>query len=373
MKDFFDLTNHGTDSRREALAGATTFVSAMYIVVVNPAILQATGMPYSAALTATVLVSAFASIMMGLYTNNPLVVAPGMSLNSLFALAVARSQGVDFSIALGCVFWAGVIFFLLMVLDRKRRIMEGVPRMLRLGMAGGIGLFIALLGLRSGGLILPHPEAGLTMAAFTPRSLTFLIGLFLTAVLVARHSPAGFLKGVALTTILAWPLGRWWGLDLAPEVRWQGWLAAPDFSLLFALDLVGAASLAHWPLILVILLSCMFDSMATMVGVAEAGDLVDHHGQPQGLKKGMVACGGGHHPGRPVGGEPAGALYRVFHRSAGRRTHRSHRGGGRAFVSAFSLSLPAALPDAGPGHRAGAGAGGGVHAQTPDLCALGAL
>lgn len=178
MSAFFDLSNHGTDVRREVLAGATTFVSAMYIIVVNPTILQVAGIPFAASLTATVLVSAFSSILMGLYTNNPLLVAPGMSLNSLFALAVAKGAGVDYATALGCVFWAGVIFLLLMAFDRKRRIITGVPRMLRLGIAGGIGLFIALLGLRSGGMIVNHESLGLLLLDALALALLCNLGRF---------------------------------------------------------------------------------------------------------------------------------------------------------------------------------------------------
>lgn len=308
MTDFFDLRNHGTDLRREVLAGATTFASVMYIIVVNPAILQAAGMPFAASLTATVLVSAFASILMGLYTNNPLVVAPGMSLNSLFALAVAKGAGVDYATALGCVFWAGVIFLLLMAFDRKRRIITGVPRMLRLGIAGGIGLFIALLGLRSGGMIVTHETLGLAMGTFNPSALTFLAGLLVTSVLVVRKVPASFLWGVGLTTALAWPIGRLWALGAPPAVAWSGWFQAPDFSLLLSLDLIGAASLAYCPLIFVLLFSCMFDSMATIVGVSEAGDLVDHHGNPVGLGKGLLACGGAVTAASLLGTSPATAF-----------------------------------------------------------------
>ena len=291
MRDFFELRNHGTDVRREVLAGATTFVSAMYIIVVNPAILGSAGMPFAASLTATVLVSAFASILMGLYTNNPLLVAPGMSLNSMLALAIVQEEGVSYATALGCVFWAGLFFLLLMVLDRKRRFIEGVPRMLRLGMAGGIGLFIAILGLRSGGLIVPHDELGLTLGAFDPHTITFLVGFLVTSILVVRKVPASFLWGVALTTLLAWPIGQLWAQG-PPVVTFNGWFQAPDFSLLLNLDIVGALSLAHWPLIFVLLFSCLFDCMATMVGVAEAGDMVDQHGQPQRLGRGLKTCAG---------------------------------------------------------------------------------
>jgi len=291
LKDFFELRNHGTDTRREVLAGMTTFVASMYIILLNPAILQSAGMPYSASLTATVLVSAFSSILMGLYTNSPLLVAPGMSLNQLVAVAVTRAHGVGYETALGCVFYAGVIYLVLLSVDRRRRLIHGIPRMLRFGLAGGIGLFIALLGLGSGGFIVVGPEGGLRLGAFHPGNLTFLVGLAVTSVMVVRKTAAAFLWGVALTTLMACPIGRWWVHPLAPEpvVVWQGLARWPDFSLLWQLDLVGAAHLIHWPLILVLLFSCLFDSMATCVGVSEAGDLVDHRGEPRNLVEGLRA------------------------------------------------------------------------------------
>ena len=285
MIDFFELRNHGTGAGREILAGATTFAASMYIILVNPAILQSTGMPFNASLTATVLVSAFSSIMMGLYTNNPLLVAPGMSLNHLLALAVAQSPDVDYSTALGCVFYAGVIYCLLLLVDRNRRLISGVPRMLRFGFAGGIGLFIALLGLKSGGFIVASEAWGLRLGPFTTQSLTFLAGLAITSILVARKVDGAFLWGIALTTILCWPIGRLWldGANPSPMVIWQGLVQWPDFSLLGRLDLPGAARIPHWPLIFMFVFSCMFDSLATCVGVSEAGDLVDHRGDARNL------------------------------------------------------------------------------------------
>ncbi len=285
MTDYFELRNHGTDASREILAGVTTFVSAMYIILVNPAILASAGLPYNASLTATVLVSAFSSILMGLYTNSPLLVAPGMSLNLMLAQAVVRTQGASYETALGCVFYAGLIFLLLMVIDKRRRLILGVPRMLRFGLAGGIGLFIALLGLESGGFIAPVGELGLKLAPFTPRSLTFLAGLAITSIMVVRKTTGAFLWGAALTTLIAWPIGRWWldGASPGPLVAWQGWWQPPDFSLLARLDLAGAAEMAWWPLIFVLAFTCLFDTLGTCVGVSEAGDLMDHHGDPRNL------------------------------------------------------------------------------------------
>ena len=243
---FFDLDNQGTDLRTEVLAGATSFLAAMYILVVNPVILQAAGMPFNGVLTSTVLISAFSSLAMGLYARNPLVMAPGMSINHMFAYAVVKSEGVPWPTALGCVFWAGVLFFLLSLADRKKRIASGIPPMLRYGMAGGIGLFIALIGFETSGFVVESEAAALARGEISLTTITFLAGLLFTGVLVVRKVPGSFILGILFTTVLAWPLGRWWGdasllkPGLTTAVNWTGWLALPDFSLLLSLDILGA-------------------------------------------------------------------------------------------------------------------------------------
>jgi len=291
MTDFFDLKNNGTNVKTEILAGVTTFLSGMYIIVVNPAILQAAGMPYNAVLTATVLVSAFTSILMGLYTNNPILVAPGMSINQLFVYAISRAEGVPYEVALGCVFNAGIIFLALMIIDRKKRLLSAIPPMLRYGLAGGIGLFIAMIGLESAGFIVSSNAGGWTHGKLNTTTLTFIAGFVITAVMVVRKVRGSFIIGILATTLLAWPIGRLWGIASSIDniqgtvVNWHGWYAAPDFSLLLRLDLVGAASLSLWPVIFVILFTCLFDSFSTCVGVCEAGDLVDEEGDPRNLVK----------------------------------------------------------------------------------------
>lgn len=295
MRDFFDLENNGTGLGTELTAGLTTFLATMYIIVANPAILSQAGLPYDAALTATVLVSAFSSILMGLYSNNPLVVAPGMSLNHLFVAAVVRSETMSYQTALGCVFWAGLVFLALLACDRRRRLLAGVPRMLRYGLAGGIGLFIATIGFMSAGFIVVADPGRLSLGALDEVSLTFLAGLTLTAVLVVRKVPGAFIWGVAATTLLAWPIGRSWGdasaigAGTSTAVTWRGWWSWPDPSLLFRLDVMGALRPAHWPFIFVLVFSCFFDSFSTCAGVGEAGDLVDENGEPRSLLRSMKA------------------------------------------------------------------------------------
>lgn len=287
MTDYFDMRNSGTDTRTEVVAGITTFLSAMYIIVVNPAILAEAGIPPAASLTATILVSALSSILMGVYAGTPLVIAPGMSLNHMFVTVVVRSEGVGYETALGCVFYSGVIFLLLILFDRRRLLINGVPRMLRYGFAGGIGLFIALIGMKSSGFIVGRPEGGMALGELRPAVLTFVACFVVTAGFVIRKVKGAFIWGVLLSTLMALPLGRWWG-D-APVVAWRGLWEAPDFSLLFRLDLAGAASLMHLPIIVVLVFSSFFDSYSTCVGVSEAGDLVDEQGEPAAVRE-SLAC-----------------------------------------------------------------------------------
>lgn len=286
----FDLDNLGTSIGREALAGATSFLASMYIIAVNPLILKQAGMDPAASVASTVLAAAFASLAMGIYANNPLLLAPGMSLNSLFAVSLVKTQGIPYPVALGCVFWAGVLFLALALADRKRALAGAIPACLRHGMAGGIGLFIALLGLEAAGFVAPGKGAGLVLARFQPATLTFLAGLALTAVLVVRGIKGAFLLGVLATALLAWPLGRWWAAPGGqPLVTFGGFWAWPDFSLLFCLDLVGAIKLPHLAAALVILFSCLFDSLATCLGVSEAGNLLDHENAPRSLTRSLRA------------------------------------------------------------------------------------
>ena len=336
MRDYFELKNNGTFVTTELSAGLTTFLASMYIILVNPVILSQAGLPHAAALTSTVLVSAMGSIMMGLYSNNPLLVAPGMSLNHLFVAAVVRSETMSYQTALGCVFWAGMIFLLLLVCDRRHLLLTGVPRMVRLGMAGGIGLFIATLGFRSAGFIIVEDPGGQVLGHLNAPTLTFLAGLAITAALVARKIPCAFILGVLATTLLAWSVGRFRGDASAigdgasVVVNWQGWLAWPDPSLIFQMNFIEPLLPAQWPFIFVLVFSCFFDSFSTCAGVSEAGDLVDEKGEPRDLDRSLKVNAAGVVLSGVLGASPANVY---IESSTGVRT------GGRTGLTAVVAGL----------------------------------
>lgn len=273
--------------RTEIIAGITSFLATSYIIVVNPSILSQTGMPFNAVVTATVLVCAFSSVMMGVYAKNPILVAPGMGINAFFTFSVVLGMNVPYTIALGAVFWAGVVFMLLSIFNIRTHLLRAIPKPLRYAVASGIGLFITLIGLVNGGFVVKNPATVVAMSELTPTVLTFLAGLFVTAVLVVRKVHGAVLFGVLFTTLLALPIGRVYGGSEA-LVKWGGLLAVPDFSLLFSLDLVGALSWAMAPVIFAFVFTGMFDGLSTFVGLSEAAGLLDENGEPRNIRNSLA-------------------------------------------------------------------------------------
>lgn len=295
LERYFSLAANGTNLRTEIVAGASSFLATMYIIVVNPAILSQTGMSFSGVLTATVLLSFFCSLMMGLYARNPLLVAPGMGLNAFFTFAVVKGMGVAWPTALGAVFWAGIIFLILSIFNVRTAIVAAIPKPLRYAISSGIGLFIVFIGLANAKLIVGNPATLVGLGQLhDPILLTFLFGLALTAVLVTRRVSGAIVIGIAITTLAAWPIGRWWGDASAVNfgqtalVNWRGLWAAPDFSLFLQLDLLGALKWSLWPVIFAFTFTDLFDSLSTFVGVAEAANLQDSDGNPRNVRQSLL-------------------------------------------------------------------------------------
>lgn len=294
LAKFFELDKNKTTVRIEVLAGITTFLSAMYIIVVNPAILSKTGMPFSGVLTATVIVCAFCTLMMGLYAKNPILVAPGMGLNAFFTFSVVLGMGVKWETALGSVFWAGVVFMLLSIFNIRTYIVRAIPKQIRYAVAAGIGLFIALIGFANAKFIVPNPATMVGLAKLDPTLVTFLVGMVITSYLVIKRTKGALIIGIIATTVLAIPIGRFYGNAAAINfgvptlVTWNGMFSMPDFSLLLKLDFIGSLQFAIWPITFAFLFTDMFDSLSTFVAVSEAGDMMDANGEPRNVKQSLI-------------------------------------------------------------------------------------
>lgn len=292
----FEVTRSGSTIRTEVIAALTTFLAASYVIVVNPSILQNAGIPFSAGVTATVLVSLIGSCAMGLYARSPILVAPGMGINALFAYTMVMGANVPLEIALGCVFWAGVLFTILAILNLRTAVIDAIPKDLRYGIACGIGLFIALIGFENAKFIVANPDTIVALTPFTPITLTFIAGFIITAALVVRRIPGAMMAGMVITTILAFPIGRWWGdgsafaagtPDVHTLVNWSGLFAAPDFSFVGKIDLIGALQFAYIPFIFVFLFTNFVEALSTFLGLAEAANLKDENGMPRNVRESM--------------------------------------------------------------------------------------
>ncbi|MFI5362945.1 MAG: NCS2 family permease [Elusimicrobiota bacterium] len=271
------------DVSREALAGLTTFFTMAYIVVVNPAVLSGsgTGMPFTGVMTATVLLSFSMTLLMGLYADLPFAVAPGMGLNAFFAYSVVLGRGVPWPVALGAVFWAGVLFVAVSATPLRVRLAEAIPPDLRAAAAAGIGLFLAFIGLKNAGFIVADPATFVRLGTLDAKVALSLAGGLLTVFMMRRRSPLAFLSGIFAVTVAAWAAG----LISAPSSL----LSPPDFGSVFLkLDARAALAPALWSTVAVFLFTDLFDSVSTFVGVAHATGLHDENGRPLRLKEGLL-------------------------------------------------------------------------------------
>src|SRR5258706_5841521 len=325
----------------DIVGGVTTFFTMAYIVVVNPSILSTTGtgMPFSGALTATVLIASSMTLLMGVYARLPFAVAPGMGLNAFFAFTIVLQNHVPWQTALGMVFWAGALFVFVSTTPLREMIARAIPPSLRAAASAGIGLLLTFIGLRNAGLIVGDPSTLVRMGTLDHRALFLLLGLLVSAALMRRNNPLAFLAAILSVTALAWTLG----VAKPPETL----VSAPDFSSAFlALDIRGALKLALLPAILAILFTDLFDSLSTFIGVAAAAGLTDSDGRPINLRRGLIVdalatLGSG------LAGTSPGTAYveSIAGIRMGGRTGRASVGTALCFVPCFFLApLAAAVP-----------------------------
>jgi len=286
---FFGLEAAGTSVRIELLAGVTTFLTMIYIVVVNPLIMGDAGMPIGAVAIGTCIAAAAGCLLMGLIANTPLAMAPGMGLNAYFTYTVVKGMGVPWETALGCVFISGAAFLVLTLVGARQLIVNAIPRSLFSAVAGGIGLFIAFIGLKDAGVIVANPATTVGLGDLTsPTVLVALLGLLVTGVLLARKVRAAMLVGIMVAAAVGWALG----LIHAPGANHGvGEIAATAFKL----NLAGAAGLGGnifatlAEIIFIFLFVDLFDNVGTLVAVTKRAGLVDANGAIPRLNRILLA------------------------------------------------------------------------------------
>lgn len=284
----FELDANDTSVSTEFFGGLASFLASFYIIIVNPSMLAIAGLPYSAVLTGTVLIAAFSTILMGLYANNPIVLAPGMGLNAFFTFTVIIGKKIAPDIALGIIFWSGCLCILLSVFKLREQIIAFIPMHLRYAISCGIGLFISFIGFQKGGVLVTNPATLVSMAPFSPTTITFFVCLFLTGFFVYKKYHGSLILGILATLLLSIPLGRMYG-D-ATIIEWKGFLEMPDFSMFGIINFKDSFSLALFPTIFAFMFTDFFDTISTLVGVFEAGNLLDKEtGMPRNLRKTLIA------------------------------------------------------------------------------------
>ena len=283
IEKYFGLQARGTNVKREAVAGLTTFLTMAYIMFVNPQILSAAGMDQGAVFVATCLAAAFASALMGLYANLPVALAPGMGLNAYFAFAVVPAFGGAWQIALGAVFLSGIAMLAISLSPARAWFVNAIPRSLKLAIASGIGFFLALIGFQNAGLVAASPATLVTSGSFAEPPLWIAAATFVViAALAARGVKGAVLIGILGASLVAaiFGLTAITGIASAPPPL------APTF---LQMDLAGALALGPLAIVFVFLMVDLLDTSGTLTAVAHQAGLLDKDGRLPNLRRALIA------------------------------------------------------------------------------------
>lgn len=283
LEKLFKLSEHGTNVRTELLAGLTTFLTMAYIIFVNPAMMADAGIDPGAAFVATCLAAAIGSLIMGLWANYPIALAPGMGLNAFFSYTVVGSMGYTWQVALGAVFLSGLMFFLLSIFRIREWIINSIPMALRSAIAAGIGLFLALIALKSAGIVVDHPATLVSMGDLTqPGALLAAAGFAIIVALAYRKVTGAVMIGILLITAISLLTGL---------TQANGVVSAPPSltPTLMQLDIKGALEVGMLSIIFAFLFVDLFDTSGTLIGVAQRANLVDANGKMPRLGRALMA------------------------------------------------------------------------------------
>ncbi|NDV12020.1 NCS2 family permease [Crenobacter caeni] len=283
LENLFRLKEHGTSVKTEVIAGITTFLTMAYIVLVNPAILSATGMDLNAVFVATCLAAALGTGIMALVANYPIALAPGMGLNAYFTFTVVQGMGVPWQTALGAVFLSGIVFLAVSLFKVREAIVNAIPQSLKFGISAGVGMFLAIIGLKNAGVIAAHPATLITLGdVHSPTTLLAILGFFLIVALEYRKVPGAIILSIIAVTVLSITLGL---------STFEG-VFAPVPSLeptLMQMDIAGALNAGLLGVIFVFFFVDLFDTTGTLVGVSHRAGLLDKDGKLPRLKRALLA------------------------------------------------------------------------------------
>lgn len=265
INKIFQLKELNTNIRTEIIAGITTFMTMAYIIFVNPAMISQTGMDFGSAMMATCISASIATIMMGLYANYPIALAPGMGENAFFTYTVCLTMGISWQVALGCVFIEGILFILLTLTKIRQAIMDAIPASIRYGTACGIGMLIAFVGLIDAGIVVKHPATLVTLGdIINPPAMLAIFGLIVTSVLLAKNIKGAMLWGILITAAVGMVFGM---------VRYHGFVSIPPSMMptFLKMDVWGAIKLGLLTVVFIFLFMDIFDTVGTLAGVGELG------------------------------------------------------------------------------------------------------
>ena len=279
----FQLKAHGTTVRTEIIAGVTTFLTMAYIICVNPMMMADAGIDPGAAFVATCIAAAIGSLIMGLWANYPIALAPGMGLNAFFSYTVVGSMGYSWQVALGAVFISGFIFFLLSIFKIREWVINSIPLPLRSAIAAGIGLFLALIALKSAGIVVDNPATLVGAGDMTqPGPILASLGFAVIVALAYRRVTGAVMIGILLVTLISLALGL---------TSTTGFVSAPPSltPTLLQLDIAGAMEVGLISVIFAFLFVDLFDTSGTLIGVAQKAGLVDQDGKLPRLGRALMA------------------------------------------------------------------------------------
>ena len=286
LNNFFQLDLNNTDVKSEIIAGFTTFLTMAYIIFVNPQIMEASGMDKGAIFVGTCLAASIACLIMGVFANWPIGLAPGMGLNAFFTYTVVGEMGYSWQIALGAVFIAGILFFVMSVTNLRSWMIASIPMNLRIAMGAGVGLFIGIIGLKSGGIIITNDATLLALGDFTNiETLLAATGFLIISALSIRKIPGAIIIGILIVTLIA---------IFADLIQFKGVISTPPniAPTFMKLDILGALNLGMLTVIMSFLFVNLFDTTGTLVGVATRANLLDENGEAESLDKALKADSG---------------------------------------------------------------------------------